>query len=420
MLRNLSGLWRSPDFLKLWVGESISLFGSQITIVALPFTAVLALQATPAQMGFLGAAEFAPLLLVSLFAGVWVDRLPRRKVMIASDLGQGLLLGMIPLAALLNLLSMELLYLLAFLTGTLAVFFAIAYQSYLPALVPKEHLADGNSKLEASQAVAEISGPALAGILVQLLSAPLAVALDAFSFLASAFSLSRIRQPETKPASPQQARTNLWTAIGQGLQQLLRQPLLRAFALYNACTNFFGAVIGTVYTLYLLQELEIEPAVVGFIFTAGGVGGVLGAVLASRITRRLGTGRAILIAGLLGGLVWWLIPLAAAPLSLALPLLAAQRLLFGLFNPLYRINQLSVRQAITAPELQGRVNASMRFIAGGVVPVGALAGGWLGTGLGLRPTLLIAAVGMSLACLPLYFSPVRSLSQGLPEVKPAE
>jgi MFS family permease len=273
VLRNLSGLWRSPDFIKLWLGETISLFGSQITIVALPFTAVLALQATPAQMGFLGAAEFAPLLLVSLFAGVWVDRLPRRKVMIAADLGQGLLLGMVPLAALLGFLSMELLYLLAFLTGILAVFFAIAYQSYLPVLIAKEDLADGNSKLEASQAVAEISGPALAGILVQILSAPLAVALDAFSFLASAFSLSRINQPEVNQASLKEDWPDIWTAIGQGLKQLLRQPLLRAFALCNACTNFFGAVIGTVYTLYLLQELQIEPAVVGFIFTAGGIDG---------------------------------------------------------------------------------------------------------------------------------------------------
>lgn len=420
MLRNLSGLWRSPDFIKLWLGETISLFGSQITVIALPFTAVLALQATPAQMGFLGAAEFAPLLLVSLFAGVWVDRLPRRKVMIAADLGQGLLLGIVPLAALLGFLSMELLYLLAFLTGTLAVFFAIAYQSYLPALIAKEDLADGNSKLEASQAVAEISGPALAGILVQILSAPLAVALDAFSFVASAFSLSRINQPEVNQISPDEARPNIWTAIGQGLKQLLRQPLLRAFALCNACTNFFGAVIGTVYTLYLLQELQIEPAVVGFIFTAGGIGGVLGAVLASWVTRRLGTGQAILIAGLLGGLVWWLVPLATAPLALALPLLAANRFLFGLFNPVYRINQLSVRQAITAPELQGRVNASMRFLAGGVVPVGALAGGWLGSSVGLRPTLLIGAAGMSLAFLALYFSPVRNLGLDLQEAKSAE
>ncbi|MDB5079414.1 MAG: Major facilitator superfamily 1 [Chloroflexi bacterium] len=408
MLRNKSGLTGSPDFIKLWLGETISLFGSQITVVALPFTAILVLNASPAQMGFLGAAEFAPLLLVSLFAGVWVDRLPRRKVMIASDLGQALLLLLIPLTAWLGLLTMELLYLLAFLTGTLAVFFAIAYQSYLPSLVARDDLPEGNSKLEASQAVAEISGPALGGILVQVLGAPLALVLDACSFLASAFSLSLIRQPEPPPTSIE-TRPGLWTAIGAGLKELVRHALLRAFALCNACSNFFGAVIGTVYTLYLLQDLKIGPAVVGLILTAGGLGGVLGAILAARVTRWLGLGRSIILASLISGLAWWLVPLAAAPLALALPLLVANRLLFGLLNPVYRITQLSVRQAVTAPGLQGRVNASMRFLAGGVVPLGALTGGWLGTVLGLRPTLVIGAAGMSLAFLALYFSPVRKL-----------
>ncbi len=408
MFPKFSGLWRQPDFVKLWAGETISLFGSQVSLVALPLTAVLVLQASPAQMGFLGAAEFAPLLLVSLFAGVWVDRLPRRRLMIGADLGLALLMGSIPLAQLLGLLGMEYLYVVSFLAGTLAVFFAIAYQSYLPALVQTEHLLEGNSKLEVSQSLAEIGGPALGGSLVQILTAPFAIMADALSFGVSAFCLGLIARPEPPPTRPQQP-VSIWVQIGEGLGAIVHNRLLRAFALCNSTINFFQQVIFTVYTLYLVRELGVEPALLGLILAIGSIGGLIGAGLAGRVAKWFGFGPAIVGTVLIEGVSCLLIPLATGPLTLAVPLLVAARFLNGLVNPVYRVSQVSVRQTITPPHLQGRVNASMRFMAGGVIPFGAILGGFLGEAIGLRFTLLVGAIGISFSFVWLVFSPVRKL-----------
>jgi MFS family permease len=408
MLPKFTGLWRHPNFIKLWAGETVSLLGSQISLLALPLTAILMLKATSVQMGFLGVAEFAPLLLVSLFAGVWVDQLPRRRLMIGAAIGQALLLSSIPLVSLWGLLSMEYLYGVSFLIGTLSVFFAIAYQSYLPTLIQTDYLVEGNSKLEISQSLAEIAGPGIGGSLVQLLTAPFAILADAASFLVSALCLSMIRQPEP-PLPPRTPKTKIWSQIGEGLRVILTNRILASFALCNSTINFSQQLIFTVFTLYVVSELHIEPILLGFILSAGSVGGLIGAVLAERVTRRFGFGFTIVATTLIGGISSLLIPLATNPLTLAIPLLIASRFLYGLVNPIYHVSQISVRQAITPNRLQGRVNASMRFLAGGVIPIGAFVGGLLGSTLGLRATMLVGAMGMLMSFLWVFFSPVRKI-----------
>lgn len=410
MSPKFTGLWRQPDFLKVWAGETVSLFGSQVSLLAIPLTAVLVLQATPAQIGLLLAAETAPLLLLSLFAGAWLDRVPRRPIMIISDCALALLSGSIVLASLWGILSISYLYVISFLIGVFSVLFAVAYQAYLPALVETEFLLEGNSKLETTRALAEISGPAIAGGLIQLVTAPLAIGVDAVSFLVSALGLGLVHKPEPRLAYSDM-KPNIWREIGEGLRQLLSNPVLRAFVLCNVITNFFDHIIYTLYALYLVRELGISPALLGVILGVGGVGGLLGALLATRISQRLGFGPTLLWTNVCFGAGSLLVPLAGGPLIWAVPLLIVSQVIKSMVNLIYNIGQISVRQAITPHRLQGRVNASMRFLAGGTVPFAALVSGLLGTVIGLRATLLVGAMGVCLSTLPIFFSPVRRLRE---------
>ena len=408
MSPKFTGLWRQPDFLKVWAGETVSLFGSQVSLLAIPLTAVLVLQATPAQIGLLTAAETAPLLLLSLFAGAWLDRMLRRPVMIISDCALALLSGSIVLASWWGILSIGYLYVVSFFIGIFSVLFAVAYQAYLPALVETEFLLEGNSKLETTRALAEISGPAIAGGLIQLVTAPIAIGVDAVSFLVSALGLGLVRKPEPRPARSD-AKPNIWREIGEGLRELLSNPVLRAFVLCNVITNFFDNIIATLYALYLVRELGFSPALLGVVLGVGGIGGLLGALLATRISHRLGFGPTLLWTNICFGVGSLLVPLAGGPLIWAVPLLIVSQFIKSMVNLIYNIGQISVRQAITPHRLQGRVNASMRFLAGGTVPFGALVGGLLGTVVGLRATLLVGAIGVCLSTLPIFFSPVRRL-----------
>ncbi len=411
MLPKLTGLWRNPDFMRFWAGETVSVFGSQVSVLAIPLTAIVVLQATPVQMGWLGAAEFAPLLLLSLLAGVWIDRLPRRPVMIGSDCGLALVLGSIPLAAWWNILSIEYLYLAGFLVGGFSVLFFIAYQSYLPTLIEPKDLMEGNGKLESSRALAEVVGPALSGQLVQLITAPIAVLVDAVSFMVSAFFLLVVRKSEA-PLPPRSLhRQSIRREIGEGLRELIANPLLRAFVLCNVITNFFDTLLNTVYTLYVVRELQLEPGLLGVILAVGSLGGLVGAVVAGKISQWFGFGPGIVGSTLLFGMGSLLVPLANGPLTLAITLLVVSRFVKGLVNVIYNINQISLRQTVTLPVLRGRVNASMRFLAGGVTPFGALLGGFLGSVLGLRAALAVGAIGVCLAILPIFFSPVRRLRE---------
>jgi MFS family permease len=406
---SFGGLWRHTEFVKLWAGQSISLFGSEISQLAIPLTAALVLNASPAQMGLLGAFEFAPFLLLSLFAGVWVDRLPRRPILIVADIGRAILLGSIPVAALLDMLRIEQLYLVGILSGALTVFFDVANQSYLPVLVNREHLVEGNSKLEMSRSVAQITGPGVAGALVQLVTAPLAVAVDAASFVASVICLLFIRAAEPPPVQHADGPSSIWGELREGLAVVLGNPLLRSIAGCTGTSNLFHNAMFAVYVLYVTRELGIGPALLGLILAAAGPGALLGAVVAGRVAARFGLGSTIIGSALIGAVASLLVPLATGPtVALAGTLMLAQ-FVGGITNPVYNINQVSLRQAITPDRLQGRMNASMRFLVWGTIPIGALLGGALGEVFGLWPTLLAMSVCGLLAPLWIVFSPVRAL-----------
>ena len=405
-----SSLWRHPDFLKLWTGESISLIGSQITFLALPLTAVTVLQAKPLEMGILGAVEFAPFLLLSLIAGVWADRLPRRPILIIANIGRALLLGIVPFMALNGLLTMNVLYVIAFGVGVLTVFFDVAYQSYLPVLVTRGQLVEGNSKLEGSRSVAEIAGPALAGGLVQRFTAPIAIAVDAVSFLLSAFFLSLIRQKEEAP-HPSEKWKPIWGEIKEGLEVVFRNPFLRSIAGCTATNNFFSNVRFAVLTIYVVRELGIQPGVLGIIFAAGSVGALIGALWGSAIARRWGVGPTLVGAIAVGSVGSLALPAAQGSFAFAVAMLTLGLFVSSSANPVYNITQVSLRQSIIPLRLQGRMNASMRFLVWGTIPLGSLAGGALGEFIGVHSTLLVGALGGLLAVLWVFFSPVRRLIQ---------
>lgn len=403
-------LWRHRAFMRLWVAQTISVFGTGFTQLALPLIAVTLLGATPSQMGLLGTAEFAPFLLFGLLAGVWVDRWPRRPVLIVGDVGRALALATIPLAAALGVLGMPQLYLVGFAAGVLTVFFDVAYQAYLPALVDRRQLLEGNSRLEASRSIAQVASPGIAGVIIQLLSAPVAIALDALSYLASALFIGRIGRQEGRPDPA--GRRPMLSEVREGLGVVFGSPLLRSIAACTGTSNFFGNVAGALAILFAVRELELTAATLGLIFTIANVGALLGALTAVRLGHKLGVGPTIILASL--GFAVQFVPLVFATPRTAVPLLVAGGLVAGFANPIYNITQVSLRQAITPYRLQGRMNATMRFVVWGTIPLGSLAGGALGELLGLRPAITVGAAGGLLAFLWVLFSPVRSLRR-MPE-----
>jgi MFS family permease len=402
-------LWRDADFRNLWGAQTVSLLGSQVTALALPLTAALALEATPAQMGLLGAAGAAPALLLGLFVGVWVDRRRRRPIMIATDLGQAGLLLLIPMVALLGALRIELLYIVALFSGALTLLFEVAYRAFVPALLQREQLIDANGKLELSRSAAEIGGPGLAGGLIGLVGAPLAIAADAISFLVSALLLARLRAPEPAPVVREQR--GIREEIGAGLRVIGGSPPLRALAGSTAVMILFSSLLEAIFVLYLTRELGLAPGLVGLIFASGNVGFLAGALLGERAARRIGVGPAIAGGLLLTGLGDLLVPLAGGPPVVVVLLLLAAQFLFGCGLTVYNINQISLRQALALDHLQGRVSATFSLILWSGAPIGALAGGALGELIGLRGALLLAASGELGAALWLWRSPLRALRE---------
>jgi predicted MFS family arabinose efflux permease len=393
--------------MKLWTGQTISQLGSHIGGSALRYTAILILGATPIQLSLLTAAQMAPALLLGLFAGVWVDRMRRRPLLIAADVGRGLLLFLVPLAYLLGLLRIELLYLVAALAGALGILFDVAYGAFLPAVVGRDRLVEGNSKLSASNSVAEIAGPPLGGTLAQLISAPLALVLDACSFLVSGLLIWRIRAPEPAPEAPAAGR-GLRCELAEGLGAALRDPLLRALLGAALTMNLFGGIIGTLYDLYLIRDLALSPALVGLTIGVGGISALAGAFVAEPIARRLGVGPALGGALALSGLTGLLIPLARGPVSVALPMILASQAADILFA-VYFINETSLRQSIVPPRLLGRVNAGFHVVTIGAGLLGALLGGALGEAIGARPAIAVGVLGVWSACLWIFGSPLRRL-----------
>ncbi len=403
-----SGLWTHRDFLRLFSAQTVSLFGSEITFIALPLTAVLTLGASPAQMGLLAAMSKVPFVLVGLFAGVWVDRLRCRSVLVAADFGRAILLGSIPLAAAFGVLRMEHLFVVAFLAGILTVFFDVAYQSYLPELVERDQLSDGNGKLEASKSLAETAGPILGSGLLQIAAAPFAIGIDALSFVVSGLFLRSIRTSAVP--QPIRLQAGMLSEVRVGVMLVLRHSILRPIAACSASMNLFYQMLAAVYIIYVTTQLQLPPAAVGIIFGIGSLAGLGGAVVASPAAERLGVGRTLILSVVVSSVGALAVLLVHTSDVIAVATLTAAQLVMTFGIPVYNINQLTMRQAITPPGLRGRVNATNRCLVWGTMPVGSLMGGVLAQLIGMEPTIALAGCGMLLTCLWLVASPVRTLT----------
>lgn len=409
MIKNMyfKGLWHHQNFRKLWAGSTISLFGSQVTVLALPFAAALTLHATAVQMGLLAMAESLPTLLGGFIIGVWIDRLRRRPILISADIGRALLLCSIPVADLVGFLNIEYLLGVAFLVGTLTLVFNVAYTAFLPSLVESEQLVEANSKIEISNTLSQVAGPGIAGALIQALTAPIAIIVDALSFLLSAGCLCIIKVQETQHSSEEQQ--SFWQELVEGLQAVISNPSLRTIAACCATLNGFGGIKQAVLVLYFTRVLGWGAASYGFLYAIASVSGLLGAFFNARILRRLGTGPTLLLSALGIGVGWLLIPAVGNHSILTVPLIMLGALLFGISNTLFNVIGGSLEQQITPQRLLGRVNACMNVIGTGTLPLGALLGGYLGTILGLRTALLIAGGGLSLGFVWILLSPLRKL-----------
>ncbi len=403
------------DFLKLWGGQTASMLGTQIGLVALPLTAALHLDAGPGQMGLLTAAGTAPYLLLGLPAGVRIDRRCRRPVMIGADLARAGLLAAIPLLALLGALTMGLLIAIALAVGTCTMLFELAYPSYLPSLVGRERLVVAHARLSASRSLSEVGGPGLAAALVQALSAPVVLLLDALSFLGSALGLLAIRTPEPAPdrRGPLQARRELV----EGLQTTFGNPMLRAGACAAGTHNLCWGAIEAVLVLYVVRELGLDASAYALGLAAGAAGGLLGALGSARLIRRIGMGPAVIACAVVCCTAPLLIPLLAGGAT-ALLTLAGALFLRGLGSIPWDIQMITLRQTIVPDELLGRVTSSYMLLSLGGLSLGAVAGGALGAAIGLHDTVLLAAAGLSLSWLWLLFSPVRGLRTVQPVGRP--
>ena len=417
-----SRLLRDPGFLRLWTAETISHFGSSVTGLALPFVAITLLHATPLQVAILNLADFLPFLLIGLIAGVLVDRFPRRAILIGGDLGRALLIATIPLAYIAGFLTLAQLMLVGFAIGVLTVFFDVAYQAYLPSLIRREDLVEGNSKLELSRSGAGLLGPGLAGLLIDLLRAPVAMLIDALSFALSALLLLSIRErtPEQNLHAGEQStessavtpRGSMRTEIAEGLRFVFGHPALRTIGSATATSNLFSSISGAAFMIFAINELKMSPALIGIAFSLGSLGGLTAALVAEPLSKRLGVGRVIVLTVAIGG------PFEAA-IAFANPgadllnviLVALVGFTMGGGGTIYNINQVSLRQALTPAAMAGRMNATMRWFVWGTIPIGSLIGGIIGETLGLRAAILVGGVGASLAFIPLLFGPVWKIKE---------
>ncbi|TMD90303.1 MAG: MFS transporter [Chloroflexi bacterium] len=406
-------LWRDGEFLKLWGGQSISELGSQVSQLALPTVAILLLGATPFQVGLLTACEFLAFPTLGLVAGVYADRLRRRPIMIACDAARMVALASVPIAFAFNALAMPQMYVVALVTGVGTVFFDVAYQSYLPALISRADLVEGNSKLQFSGSLAQMAGPALAGFLIQFVGAARAVAVDAASFLVSVLSLWWIRRPEPAPKPVSESgRSGFRSEMWEGIRFVFGNPTIWKIAGSTSTSNLGSNLFFAVYLIFAYRVLHLSPGVIGLVFGAGAVGGLLGALSASAIARRIGLGPTLLVTIIAFGLGALLVPLAQ--FGFAVPLLLASSMIGSFANPVYNINQVSLRQAITPDRVQGRMNATVRTVIWGTIPIGAFIGGVIGNTFGLVPAMYIGAAVSLLAGVWILLGPVRLKVQPQP------
>ncbi|GIH18661.1 MFS transporter [Rugosimonospora africana] len=378
------------DFRRLWIGETVSQFGSQVSMLAMPLIAALTLRASTFQVGVLSAVGYAPFLVFGLLAGAWVDRARRRPVLIASNLLRAAVLVVVPVAAALRVLSLAQLYVVEFALGLGTLFFDVAYQSYLPALIGREHLVEGNGRLEASRSTAYALGPGAAGSLVQALTAPVAVLVDAASFVWSAAWICAIRGREPAVPPPERPRA-LLGEVGEGLRLVAGHRALRALALYNASAVLFLSAEQALEVVFLVRTVRLSAAGVGLLFSVASVGAVLGAFAAGPLGRHFGEVRTIVGAALLGHAFMLLVPLTVPGPRLALFGVGTGVCSFGVV--VFNIVSVAFRQRLCPDRLLGRMNATMRFLSWGMAPVGALLGGVAGAAIGTRATLWCSGAG---------------------------
>jgi len=395
------------DFRQLWIGDTISQFGTQVSVIALPYLAVTVLGADEFEMGILGTLEFLAFLVIGLPAGAWVDRWRRKRVLIANDIVRAIALGTLPLAYVFDVLTLGQLFVVAVVTGTATVFFDVAYQSYLPSIVERHQITEGNSKLEISRSTAQVGGPGLGGLMIKLLGAPLMIAVDAASYLLSAFFVARIRHEE--PPHDRTARRALRVEIAEGVRFVAKHPLLRRIAACTSLFNFFSSMTASLLILYMVRDLDLEPGVIGLVFSAGAVGGLLGAFAATPFAKLVGEGRAIPIGAALSVPFMFFTPLAA--FGPAVPLLIVGGLGMSFAIVVYNVTQVSFRQRMCPPHLLGRMNATIRFLVWGTMPIGAFLGGAIGAASGVLTVLWVAAFGSILAALPVVISPLIGMRE---------
>jgi MFS family permease len=427
-------LWHHADYMRLWSAATVSLMGSQVSLIAIPYIAAIFLNSSPFQIALLAGVEMLPFILFTLPAGAWLDRVRRRPVLIAGDIGRGVALLTIPLAYAAGALTIWQLYAVAFVTGSLTVLFDVADQSYLPALLDREDLVEGNAKLQLPGAAAQIAGPALGGGLISLVAAPFAVLVDAISFFASGGLVSLIRRQEQKPARSVAAdgsTTSLRTEIAQGLRYVLGNKHLSRIAGSTATSNLGTSIAFAVFPFFVYKQLGLSPALIGAALGIGSIGILGGAVAAAPLARRLGVGPVIVGSMFITGPAAFLVvflpaadqgpstALVSAAALAAGALLVTQQLLMSFSAVVYNVEQVSYRQAITPLSMQGRMNATMRFIVWGTMPLGSLIGGLLASVFPVRATILVGALVASTAFLWVLFSPVRTLRE-IPTVLPAE
>ena len=402
--RGRTGLWTHPDFLKLWGGQSLSLIGTQVTIVAMPLVAVQYLHADAAQMGILGALARAPFVLF-LVAGVWVDRFRRRPTMIITDLGRGVAIGLIPALYFAGDLTLPWIYGIVLVAGALGVFFEVANQAFIPSMVPTELVPEANAKFQISQSVAQVGGPSLAGLLFVFVSAASVIVIDAVSYFIGAIASIMIRTPEPAPGKPGE-HPRLFPAIAAGVSWVWRQPVVRPMMFATAFYMTFASGIQALYVFYLHTELHLASWWIGFTFTFLGVGALVGSLLSLRMLNRIGPGPSAFRATLVGNGAFLLIAFAGGPAPLAIAMLALAQALVGLSGPIAQVGMGSLRMVLTPRGMQGRVVAAFRGLSLGLAPVGALIGGFLADAIGLRPTMIILAVGVLIPIFIMFFSPI--------------
>lgn len=397
-------LWSHGDFIKLWGGQSLSLVGTQVTIVAMPLVALQLLDASATQMGVLGALARAPFVLF-LFAGVWADRVRRRPTMVATDLGRGVLIGLIPVLYYLDDLRMAWLYGIVLLAGILGVFFEVSNQAFISSLVEPEFVPEANAKFQISQSSAQVAGPGLAGILIAFLSAASVIVIDAISYFVGAIASMLIRMPEEKPGGTSRP-PKLFAAIGAGLKWVWTQPVIRPMMFATAFYMAFTSGIQALYVFYLSRNLHLAAGWIGFTLAFLGVGAVIGSLFSLKTLRRYGPGPTAFWATVIGNAAFLLVPLAGGPIGVTVAILALAQALIGMSGPIAQVSMGSLRMRLTPNDMQGRVVATFRGLSLGLAPVGALVAGVLAQALGLRLILFIFAIGVLAPIVVMWFSPI--------------